>query len=246
MDRLKNKVAIITGGAKGLGEADARLFVEEGAKVVIADVDVAAGKKLADELGENALFCKLDVSQKSDWDKVIETAEKAFGYVNVLVNNAGIGIIKPLIGYPLEDYMKTVQVNQLGCLLGMQAVVPSMQKAGMGSIVNMSSQAGLKGAPGGIAYCASKFAITGMTKSAALELAPLNIRVTSVHPSTASTDLLKQDDHKDLLDMFLESIPQKRFAAPREISQLVLFLASDDASFCTGGQYLADGGSMAG
>lgn len=166
MKNLKNKVALITGAAAGMGEVHARRFIEEGSKVIIGDIS-DAGKELADELGENALFVKLDVTSEEDWENAVKKAEETFGPVSVLVNNAGIGDTEDMIPETtLEDYKKVIGINQIGVFLGMKAVYPSMKKAENGSIVNISSASGFMSTPGQVAYDASKFAVRGMTKTA--------------------------------------------------------------------------------
>ena len=245
MGRLNDKIALITGAAQGMGEMHARLFVEEGAKVVITDINEDKGQTLAEELGDNALFLKLDVSNGDNWDQVIKDAEEKFGTINVLVNNAGIGIFKLLEDLTVDDFRKTFEIDELGVFLGMQRIAPSMKKAGKGSIVNISSVSGLFGAPTGVAYCASKHAVTGMTKAAAAELGQHNIRVNSVHPGTIQTDMSGQGDVAEYVKELEKDIPLKRMGEIEEISKLVLFLASDDSSYSNGAQFVADGGMVA-
>src|SRR5699024_4563070 len=177
MARLAGKIAIITGAAQGMGEAHARMFVAEGAKVVLTDLLEEKGQALAEELGENALFVKQDVTRAEDWKNVVEKAEEAFGPVNVLVNNAGITMAKSILETTEEEYRRIVEINQISVFLAMKAVIPSMQKAEGGSIVNISSLNGLVG--GAIGYTDTKFAVRGMTKAAALECAHYGIRVNS-------------------------------------------------------------------
>lgn len=243
MSRLANKVAIITGGAQGMGEAHARLFVEQGAKVIITDLNEEKGTALAAELGENALFVKQNVASEEDWANVITKAEEAFGPVNVLVNNAGISFNKFVLDLTLDDYMKIVNINQVSVFLGIKAVAGSMQKAGGGSIINISSINGLVG--GAVGYTDTKFAVRGMTKAAALNLAPMGIRVNSVHPGVIATPMIMQGDQKDAIDAFAKHIPMKRVSQPEEVSQVVLFLASDESSYSTGSEFVVDGGITA-
>lgn len=243
MSRLKNKVAIITGAAQGMGAAHARLFIAEGAKVVLTDLNEEKGQALANELGSKALFVKQNVTSEDDWKKVIEAAEKNFGPVNILVNNAGITMAKPLADTSLEDYRRIVDINQVSVFLGIKAVVSSMKKAKNGSIINISSINGLVG--GAIGYTDTKFAVRGMTKAAALELSPLGIRVNSVHPGVIETPMIMQGDTKAAVEEFAKQIPLRRIAKPEEISNLVLFLASDDSSYSTGAEFVADGGVTA-
>ena len=244
MGKLTGKVAIITGAAQGMGESHVRKFIEEGAKVAITDVNLEGAQKLADELGENAIALKLDVSSEENWIEVVEKTEEAFGPVNVLVNNAGIGIFKPLEELTIADFELTFKVDELGVFLGMQKVVPSMKKAGVGSIVNISSVDGIVSAPTAIAYSSAKHAVTGMTKGAAAELGPHNIRVNSVHPGIIKTPMAAQDDVEEYLKQLEQDIPLRRRADVEEVSNLVVYLASDDSSYSTGAQFVVDGGMI--
>ncbi len=243
MARLADKVAVITGAAQGMGAAHARLFIREGAKVVLTDLNEEKGQTLAKELGSGALFIKQNVTSEADWQTVIETTEKNFGAVNVLVNNAGITFSKPILETTLEDYRRIVEINQVSIFLGMKAVIPSMKKSGVGSIVNISSINGLVG--GAIGYTDTKFAVRGMTKAVALEVAADNIRVNSVHPGVIETPMIMQADTKAAVEAFAKSIPQKRLAKPEEVSSLVLYLASDESSYSTGSEFVVDGGVTA-
>lgn len=245
MGRLENKIAIITGASNGMGASHAKMFVEEGAKVVMTDVDVDKGKELANKLGENALFIQQDVSNEDDWKRVIEEAEKTYGPVNILVNNAGISIFGYIEDLTLEQYKKVININQASVFLGMKYVLPSMKKANGGSIVNISSMSGFIGTPGFVSYDASKFAIRGMTKTAALEFANYNIRVNSVHPGLVATPLILENGSEETNKELTAGTPLKRMATVEEISNLVIFLASDESSYCTGSEFLADGGSTA-
>ncbi|WP_182200936.1 glucose 1-dehydrogenase [Paraliobacillus salinarum] len=243
MGRLTNKVAIITGAARGMGASHAQLFVEEGAKVVIADILEKEGEQLANELGDNAAFVKLDVTNKENWEEAVAFAEKTFGPVNVLVNNAGITMTKSIEDITEQEYRKIVDINQVSVLLGMKAALPSMKKAEGGSIVNISSINGLVG--GAVGYTDTKFAVRGMSKAAALSLAQYNIRVNSVHPGVIETPMIVQEDAKDAVEEFAKYIPNKRVAKPKEVSNLVLYLASDDSSYSTGAEFVVDGGLTA-
>ncbi|CQR47133.1 3-alpha-(or 20-beta)-hydroxysteroid dehydrogenase [Paraliobacillus sp. PM-2] len=243
MDRLANKVAIITGASRGMGASHARLFVDEGAKVVIADILEEEGEQLANELGDNAAFIKLDVTKKENWEKAVSFAEDTFGPVNVLVNNAGITMNKTIEEITEEEYRKIIDINQVSVLLGMKAVIPSMKKATIGSIVNISSLNGLVG--GAIGYTDTKFAVRGMSKAAALGLAHYNIRVNSVHPGVIETPMIAQEDAKEAVKEFSKFIPNKRVAKPEEVSNLVLYLASDESSYSTGSEFVVDGGLTA-
>lgn len=244
MGKLDGKVAIITGAAQGMGASHVRKFVEEGAKVVITDINTDAAETLAQELGENALALKLDVSKADQWKEVVEKTEATFGPVTVLVNNAGVGIYKTLEELTEEDFRFTFEIDELGVFLGMKAVVPSMKKAGNGSIVNISSVSGLFGAPTGVAYCSSKHAVTSMTKAAAAELGTHNIRVNSVHPGTIETPLAAQSDVADYVNEIVKDVPLRRAGKVEEISNLVVYLASNDSSYSTGAQFVADGGMV--
>jgi len=244
MGKLDGKVAIITGSAQGMGAMHARKFVEEGAKVAITDLNFEGAQKLADELGENAIALKLDVSSEENWLEVVAKTEEAFGPINVLVNNAGIGIFKTLEELTVKDFELTFKVDELGVFLGMQKVLPSMKKAGVGSIVNISSVDGLVSAPTAIAYSASKHAVTGMTKGAATELGQYNIRVNSVHPGIIKTPMADQPDVEEYLKQLEQDIPLRRRAEVEEVSNLVVYLASDDSSYSTGAQFVVDGGMI--
>ncbi|RDW21305.1 3-alpha-hydroxysteroid dehydrogenase [Oceanobacillus arenosus] len=239
MNRLEDKVVIVTGGARGMGASHVRRLVAEGAKVVATDILEEDGRKLESEIGNNILFLKHDVSSASDWENVIQKAEATFGPVNVLVNNAGIDIPEiDLEEYPEETYRKVIDVNQVSVFLGMKYVVPSMKKAGGGSIVNISSLAGMIGANKKVAYTASKFAVRGMTKAAALELGEYGIRVNSVHPGFIRTPMTEALINDELENMF----PLKRAGDPEEVTNLVLYLASDESSYSTGSEFIIDGG----
>ncbi|MGI4870842.1 MAG: glucose 1-dehydrogenase [Janthinobacterium lividum] len=247
MNRLQNKVALITGASRGMGESHARLFIAEGAKVILADVTEQAGQVLANELGDNALFLKLDVTKPADWQRVVAASEAKFGNINVLVNNAGVlGPIADTVALGEDDYLKVCAINQHGVFFGMQAVIPSMLKVGKGSIVNISSVAGIVsiyGAPS-LAYVASKFAVRGMTKKTAVEFGSKNIRVNSVHPGFINTPMMVEATNEDGGDA-MALIPLGRLAEPKEVSQLVLFLASDESSYITGTEHIIDAGMTA-
>ena len=243
MTRLEGKVAIITGAAQGMGAAHAKLFVEQGAKVVLTDLNEEKGQAFAAELGENALFVKQNVANEEDWATVVATAEEKFGPVNVLVNNAGITMAKPMMQTTVEEYRRIVEINQVSVFLGMKAVLPSMQKAGGGSIVNVSSMNGL--VAGAIGYTDTKFAVRGMTKAAAMEAAHYNVRVNSVHPGVIATPMVVQEDTKAAVEEFAKHIPLGRVAQPEEVSNMVLFLASDESSYSTGSEFVIDGGMTA-
>lgn len=243
MGRLENKVAIITGAAQGMGESHARRFVAEGAKVIITDLNEEKGQALATELGESAVFVKQNVTSEEDWNTVLATAEEKFGPVNILVNNAGISVNKFMLDMTVEEYKRIVDINQVSVFIGMKTVAPSMAKAGGGSIVNISSINGLVG--GAIGYTDTKFAVRGMSKAAALNLSAMGIRVNSVHPGVIATPMIMQKDAKEAIEEFSKFIPLKRVAQPEEVSNIVLFLASDESSYSTGGEFVVDGGITA-
>jgi len=247
MNRLDNKVAVITGAAQGMGAAHARRFVAEGAKVILTDINAEMGAALLRELGPNALFVAHDVTEPASWVQVIRQGEAKFGKINVLVNNAGIiGDIANTRSITDANYMKVIAVNQHGVFYGMQAVIPSMLQAGGGSIVNISSIAGIvacHGAPN-VAYVASKFAVRGMTKFVATEYGRYNIRVNSVHPGFIKTPMMVAAT--DAVGAGATAmIPLARMADPDEVSQLVVFLASDESSFITAEEHVIDGGMTA-
>lgn len=248
MTRLKNKVAIITGASRGMGASHAKMFVDQGAKVVLTDLDEVKGQALARSLGEdNALFVRHDVTRLEDWHETVRQAQQRFGPVTVLVNNAGVlGPVAGVCELTEKDYLQVCNVNQHAVFYGMQAVLPSMREAGIGSIVNISSIAGMAANYGfpNLAYVASKFAVRGMTKAAAVEYGPFNIRVNSVHPGFIQTPMMVEATDEQGGDA-LAQIPLGRIAQPEEVSNLVLFLACDEASYITGSEYLVDAGMLA-
>ncbi len=244
MGRLEGKVALITGGARGMGAVDAKAFIDEGAKVVITDI--LDGEQVANELGENCVFYKHDVSSEDQWKDVVKKTEEKFGPINVLVNNAGIVIQEPLETFNTENYEKVYRINQLGVFLGMKTVIPSMKKAGNGSIVNISSISGLVGQAMSSAYNASKFAVRGMTKSAAIELGEAGIRVNSIHPGIIKTPMTDVEELQGVIQEMAQGIPLRRIGRSEEIAMLCVYLASDESSYCTGSEFTADGGFVAG
>jgi 3alpha(or 20beta)-hydroxysteroid dehydrogenase len=241
MDRLKGKVILISGGARGQGAAEARLFVAEGARVVIGDVLEPEGRQLTSELGNAAVFVRQDVTQERDWETAINAAEK-LGGLHGLVNNAGIYQPRTLLETDTELFERHMRVNQLGCFLGMKAATPLIEQSGGGSIVNISSVAGLRGSPGAIAYSATKWALRGMTKAAAIDLAPRRIRVNSVHPGPIDTEMLKVRTPEQNRER-LKLVPMKRMGTAEEVASLVLFLLSDESGYVTGAEVAIDGGA---
>ncbi|MGM0930545.1 MAG: glucose 1-dehydrogenase [Actinomycetota bacterium] len=242
--RLEGKTALITGAAMGMGAAHARAFIAEGAQVLIADMAKDQGQALADELGEKAAFVELNVTESMSWANAVETTLERFGKLDTLVNNAGIFTTGSLEDYSEETWDETLAVNLKGAFLGMKAAVTHLAAASPGSIINISSTAGIEGYTKQLGYSASKWGLRGLTRSAALELADRGIRVNSVHPGAVATPLIEQ--FKQISDSDFEGSTLKRFARPEEISGLLVFLASDEASFVTGSEYVIDGGITAG
>ncbi|HME71450.1 MAG TPA: glucose 1-dehydrogenase [Myxococcota bacterium] len=249
MSRLAGKVALITGAARGQGEAEAQVFVAEGAKVVLGDVMDDLGKAVAKSLGDSAIYLHHDVSREESWANFVATALQTFGRIDILVNNAGILHVAPIAEIKLENYMRVIHVNQVGCLLGMKSVIPHMTKAGGGSIINISSISGIEGAIGLVSYVSSKFAIRGMTKTAALELGRLGIRVNSICPGGIDTPMGRGDSEGfENIDSsaWYRSLPLQRIGKPEEVAKLALYLASSDSAYCTGAEFVIDGGALAG
>lgn len=243
MGKLDGKVAIITGAAQGMGESHARRLVAEGAKVVLTDINTERGQLIAKELGDNALFVSHDVTSLAGWQEVLRQAESTFGTVTVLVNNAGIlGPIAETAELDEDEYLKVCAVNQHSQFYGMKTVIPGMKKAGGGSIVNISSIAGIVSIVGSpnLAYVGSKFASRGMTKHVAVQYGPDNIRVNSVHPGYIKTPMMIAATDEDGGGIG-EQVPLRRMADPDEVSSLVLFLASDDSSYISGMEHVVDG-----
>lgn len=238
--RLADKVAVVTGGASGIGEATVRKFVAEGAKVVIGDLNKERGQALAEELGDAAIFVAIDVTKASDWEEVKKQALEAFGTVDVLVNNAGISVAQSLLTMTEEQYRKILEINQVSVFLGMQKIAPIMIEKGAGSIINTSSINGLKA--GAIGYTDSKFAVRGMTKAASAELAPQGVRVNSIHPGIIETPMTMEGDAVEQIKAYANFVPMKRMAQAEEVANLMLYLASDESSYSTGSEFIVDGG----
>ena len=245
MEKLLGKSALISGGARGIGGAAARLLVQAGAKVVIGDVLEDVGRKHAADLGPAASFVHLDVTSEASWQKAVAHAIAHGGGLNVLVNNAGIFRRGGIADTTPEQYMQMVNVNQLGVFLGMRAALPALRGKG-GAIVNISSTSGMVGSSNSCAYSATKFAVRGMTKSAALEFGPLGIRVNSVHPGNVDTDMSRAGLTPEIVQSMAMRIPLRRQGQPGEVAELILWLASDASSFCTGSEFVVDGGLIAG
>jgi len=245
---LLGKTALVSGAARGIGEAIARRLVQEGANVVVADIAAPTVLELSQELGDNARGIELDVRSEGSWANAVVLAEKEFGQLNLLVNNAGVLVWQSIEAMPLESYRAVVEVNQIGCWLGMKAALPAMRRAGGGSIINVSSLAGRQGMRDGSAYAASKHAVLGMSKCAALEFGPYNIRVNSVLPGAIDTQMSGRRpasaDHAGL-PVFTRQ-PIQRIGWPQEVANIVAFLASDEAAFVTGAEFTIDGGMSLG
>jgi 3alpha(or 20beta)-hydroxysteroid dehydrogenase len=248
MGRLDGKVALISGAARGQGAAEARLFCAEGAHVMLGDVLDDDGELIAKELGECAAYRHHDVTSEDGWHAIVAATRSQFGRLDVLVNNAGVFGIAGMTVTSLEEYMRIVTINQVGTFLGMKAVAETMIGQGSGSIVNISSVAGLVGGTGTIAYTASKFAVRGMTKVAAVELAPFGVRVNSVHPGLIDTPMLREvfgPDDNAILNAARASVPNGRLASAEDVARMVLYLASDDSMYSTGSEFVVDGGMTA-
>ncbi|MDI3423723.1 SDR family NAD(P)-dependent oxidoreductase [Streptomyces luteolus] len=257
MGKLDGRVVIVTGAARGQGEQEARLFAAEGARVVLADVLDEQGEAVAKEIGEGrARYVHLDVSREEEWTAAVATAKEAFGKVDGLVNNAGILRFNALVDTPLDEFMQVVNVNQVGCFLGIRAVAPAIGEAGGGTIVNTASYTAVTGMPAVGTYAATKHAILGLTRVAAMELADSGIRVNAVCPGaidTAMSNPAQLDPDADpaamteaLDELYRKLVPLGRVGRPREVADLALFLSSEDSSYITGQPFVIDGGWLAG
>jgi 3alpha(or 20beta)-hydroxysteroid dehydrogenase len=246
MGRLDGKIVVITGAARGIGAATARLFAKEGACVVVADI-LPGGEQIATEIGETAIAARLDVASEEQWQRVRAETRARFGPATVLVNNAGIGFFTPLVECSLEDYQRVLNINLVGTFLGIKTFAPEMIGAGGGSIINISSTEGLQGSSGMAAYASSKWGVRGLTKVAAMELSAHGVRVNSVHPGVTNTPManprrLAPEAVRDACS----AIPVGRNAEPDEIARVNLFLASDESSYMCGAELAVDGGLTAG
>ncbi len=245
MGRLDGKVALITGGARGQGAQEAELFASEGAAVVVSDVLDDEGKQVAASIGDRATYHHHDVTKEAEWTSVVAAVLDEHGQLDVLVNNAGVVQIAPLVETTEADYRRVIDINQIGVFLGMKAVVPHMVGRQTGSIVNISSVAGLTGAPGMLAYGASKWAVRGMTKSVAVEVAPFGVRVNSIHPGIIDTPMLEEFERWGIMSAVMERVPVGRKADAVEVARLALYLASDESAYSTGSEFVIDGGMTA-
>lgn len=241
MERLTGKVALISGGARGMGAAHARRFIEEGARVVVGDVLDDSGSALAAELGESARYVHLDVTSYADWENAVRTTVEQFGRLDILINNAGIVNYAPIDEFPLDAWDKIIAINLTGVFYGIKASTEALKQSGKGSIVNISSTAGIKGYEALPGYVASKFGVRGLTKNAALDLGRYNIRVNSVHPGVIRTPMTEGLD-----DSAQELVALHRLGEPNELTEVLVFLASDEGSFATGAEFIIDGGETAG
>lgn len=245
--RLEGKVALITGGARGMGASEAQLFLEEGAKVVITDILDEVGQETARRLspdGSRCIFYRHDVTHEAEWESVVADAIGAFGQIDVLVNNAGIFEQGSILDTSLKNFERTMDINVTGVFLGMKTVAPHMVQRKQGSIINISSVAGLNGTPGFVAYGASKWAVRGMTKGVAKELAPFGVRVNSIHPGIIDTPMLQTFDEagEGVREMVRTRIPLGYEAEPIHVARLALYLGSDDSAYSTGSEFIVDGG----
>ncbi len=245
--RLAGKVAIITGAARGQGAAEARRFVEEGALVVVTDVLDDLGEALVVDLGDAARFEHLDVTDEQGWDAVVAATLTYFGRLDVLVNNAGVLKFNKLQDTSADEFRMVMDVNLLGVFLGMKAASAAMARTEGGSIVNISSTSGITGFPAVAAYSASKWGVRGLTRSGAIDLGKLGIRVNSVHPGSIDTPMIRMDGlETEDFKPFYGRLPVARLGTPDDVAHLVVFLASDESSYCTGAEFVVDGGQTAG
>ena len=243
MNRIDGKIALITGGAHGMGAAECKLFVEAGAHVIVTDIDTDSGKSTTEAIGTGCEFIHHDVTCQNSWSSVVNQIEQAYGKIDILVNNAGIFRVMGLLETSLDDWNELIAVNQTGTFLGLQSVLPTMQRQGSGSIINLSSITGLSGAYLCPAYATTKWAVRGLTKSAALEFASTGIRINSVHPGLIDTRMMNEFNRTS--DELKHRVPFGRLGTVDEVARLVLYLASDDSSYCTGHEFVVDGAMKA-
>ncbi|MFJ3903201.1 SDR family NAD(P)-dependent oxidoreductase [Streptomyces sp. NPDC090025] len=249
MGKLDGRVVVITGAARGQGEQEARLFAAEGARVVLGDVLDDQGEALAKELGaDRAVYVHLDVTSEDEWRAAVATAKERFGRIDGLVNNAGILRFNELVSTPLDEFQAMVQVNQIGCFLGIRTVAPEIEAAGGGTIVNTASYTGVTGMAGVGGYAATKHAVLGLTRVAALELAPKGIRVNAVCPGAIDTAMSNPEgvDPAATAELYRSLVPLGRIGRPEEVAALALFLTGEDSSYITGQPFVIDGGWLAG
>ncbi len=254
MSRLKDKVAIITGGAGGIGQAAGKLFVEEGAKVLLVDLDESALSETVKAISSDSVtYFTADVTQRADTQSYVKAAVERYGGIDICLCNAGIeGEVNPITDYDEDTFDRVMAVNVKGVWLGLKYVIPEMKKRNGGSIVITSSIAGVKGSPGIAPYSTSKHAIVGLMRSAARECASMGIRVNSVNPAPIETRMMRSLESQsttlepeEVKEQYRSNIPLGRYGSPMEVAQTMLFLASDDSQFCTGGIYMVDGGLSA-
>ncbi|MDQ2648803.1 MAG: glucose 1-dehydrogenase [Actinomycetota bacterium] len=241
--RLEGKVALITGAARGQGEAEARRFVAEGAKVLLTDLLDDDGEAAAKALGDAAAYQHLDVTSEDEWNAAVATAEERFGPLSTLVNNAGILDMAPIHEQDIDRFRKVLDINLVGTVIGMKVAAASMRKAGGGSIINIASNAGMVGLPQAAAYVSSKWAVRGVSKTAAIDLGPFGIRVNSVHPGGIATPMTGGGNE---LSGWVKKLPIPRWGQPDDVANVVTFLASDEAAYVTGVEWSVDGGATSG
>jgi 3alpha(or 20beta)-hydroxysteroid dehydrogenase len=245
--RLDGKVAVITGSAGGIGAAAARRLAQEGALLTLTDADEQGAERLADELGECASALRHDVTSEEDWRAVLAHTLGAHGAIDVLLNNAGVFLAAPLTDTSVEEFRRVIDVNVTGVFLGMRTIAPAMIERRAGSVINVSSVAGLIGSPFLSAYAASKWAVRGISKVAAKELAQFGVRVNSLHPGQIDTDMNARQREKtpELIDKLIKGIPLRRIGTPEEVAHAIVYLASDESVYVTGSELVIDGGVTA-
>lgn len=244
--RLVGRVALITGGAGGIGSATARLMIEAGAAVVVADLDGERAMAVAGQLGDSAVGIRLDVTDPAEWAAVADRIDRTYGRLDILFNNAGYFTVGPIETIDLNEVRRAIDVNQIGPILGISAMLPLLRRSSAGSIVNMSSGSGMAGFANQTAYASTKWAVRGVSRCAAAELAPYGIRVNSVHPGPVDTPMINRGVRGVDQDHLHSNIPIPRWAEPTEIARLVLFLATAASSYCTGAEFVIDGGLLIG